>query len=140
MQYPETLGEDKLVLMMGALHIEDKAHLMVGKLLCDSGWTTILSQAQVLTSGRAQSVLNEHHIKRTQYSHHVTLMSLYILKQRAYTTYCADLLGPPETFEMWDQRVPTVLVLVYHHGGGVPTLSIHLVTSGRKLSALCSSL
>ena len=42
-----TLGEDKLVLMMGALHIEDKAHLMVGKLLHNSGWTTVLSQAQV---------------------------------------------------------------------------------------------
>lgn len=46
-QYPETLGEDKLILMMGALHMEDKAHLMVGKLLHDSGWTNILSQAQV---------------------------------------------------------------------------------------------
>lgn len=72
----------------------------MGKLLRDSGWTTILSQAQVLTTGRAQSVLNEHHIKRTRYSHQVTLMSLYILKQKAYTTYCADLLGPPETLEM----------------------------------------
>lgn len=29
-------------------------------------------------------------------------MSLYILKQIAHTTYCADVLGPPETFKMWD--------------------------------------
>ena len=52
-------------MMLGALHIEDKIHQMTGKLLRDSGGTTVLSQAQVLPSGRAQSALNEHHIKRT---------------------------------------------------------------------------
>lgn len=82
------MGEDKLVAMMGALHIEDKMHLMIGKLLRDSGWATILSQAEVLTSGRAQSALNEHHIKRTRYAHQVTLVSLYIFKQAAYSEYC----------------------------------------------------
>ena len=46
-----TLREAKWVLMMGALHIEDKAHLMVGKLLNNSCWTTILSQTQVVNSG-----------------------------------------------------------------------------------------
>ena len=50
---PFTLGEDKLVVMMGALHIEDKAHQMIGKILRDSGWTTLLTQAQILTVGRA---------------------------------------------------------------------------------------
>ena len=49
--FPDTLGEDKLVIMMGALHIEDKMHQMIGKLLKDSGWSNILTQAQVLTSG-----------------------------------------------------------------------------------------
>lgn len=76
-KFPVTSGEDKLVLMMGALHIEDKAHLMIGKLLGSSGGTTVLSQAQVLTCGCAQSVLNEHHIKRTRYAHQVSLMSLH---------------------------------------------------------------
>ena len=33
--YPDTLGEDKLVIMMGALHTKDKTHQMVGKLLRD---------------------------------------------------------------------------------------------------------
>lgn len=41
--FPETLGEDKLVMMLGALHIEDKMHQMVGKLLQDSGWSNILT-------------------------------------------------------------------------------------------------
>ena len=57
-QFPDTLGEDKLVVIMGALHIEDKMHMMIGKLLHDTWWATIFSQAEVLTSGRAQSTLN----------------------------------------------------------------------------------
>ena len=65
-QFPDTLGEDKLVVIMGALHIEEKMHLMIGKLLRDTGWATILSQVEVLTSGRAQYTLNEHHIKHTR--------------------------------------------------------------------------
>ena len=107
-QFPDTLGEDKLVVIMGALHIEDKMHLMIGKLLRDTGWATILSQAEVLTSGRAQSTLNEHHIKRTMYAHQVSLVSLYMLKQNAYVDYCNNVLGPPESYSMWNERSQTV--------------------------------
>ena len=63
-QFPDTLGEDKLVVIMGELHIEDNMHMMIGKLQHDTGLATILSQAEVRTSGRAQSTLDEHHIKR----------------------------------------------------------------------------
>ena len=77
---------------------------MVGKILRDSGWTSILSQAQVLTTGRAQSALNEYHIKRTHYAHQVSLVSLKYLKHLAYTQYCSCVLGPPESFDMWDRR------------------------------------
>ena len=42
------------------------------------------ASAEVLTSGRAQSTLIEHHIKRTRYAHQVSLVSLYMLKQNAY--------------------------------------------------------
>ena len=68
----------------------------------------MLSQAEVLTSGRAQSALNEHHIKRTRYAHQVSLMSLYLLKQTAYSEYCQNVMGPPESFDMWDQRFQTL--------------------------------
>jgi len=90
--------------MIGALHIEDKMHQMTGKLLKDSGWSNIFTQAQVLTSGRAQSVLDEHHIKHTRYAHQVFLVSLYLLQQRSYTVYCSSVQGPPESPEMWIQR------------------------------------
>ena len=79
-QFPDTLGEDNLVVIMG----ENKMHLMIGKLQHDTGWDIILSQAEVLTSGRAQSTLDEHHIKRTRYAHQVSLVALYMLKQSAY--------------------------------------------------------
>ena len=88
---------------MGVLHIEDKMHLIIGKLLCDSGWATVLSQAEVLTSGHAQSALNEHHIKHTRYAHQVSLMSLYQLKHSTYSEYCDNLMGPPESFDLWNQ-------------------------------------
>ena len=83
-QFPDTLGEDKMVVIMGALHIEDNMHLLIGKLQHDTRWDITLSQAEVLTSGRAQSSLDEHHIKRTRYAHQVSLVALYMLKQSAY--------------------------------------------------------
>jgi len=79
-------------------------HQMIGKLLKDSGWSNIFTQAQVLTSGRAQSVLDEHHIKHTRYAHQISLVSLYLLQQRSYTVYCSSVQGPPECPEMWIQR------------------------------------
>ena len=104
--FPESVGEDKLVMMLGALHIEDKIHLMIGKLLRDSGWTTVttlLSQAQVLTSGRAQYALNEHHSKRIRYAHQVSVMYLHLLKHKAYSAYCSGVHGTPDSQQVWEQ-------------------------------------
>ena len=50
---------------MEALHIEDKIHEMIGILLRDSGWTYILTLAEIVTSGHAQSAVVEHHLKHT---------------------------------------------------------------------------
>ena len=86
-------GGDKLVMMLGALHIEDKIHQMTGKLLRDSGGTTVLSQSQVLPSGRVQSALNEHHIKRTRYAHQLYVMYRHLLKHTAYSAYCSAVHG-----------------------------------------------
>ena len=38
-------------------------------------------------------MLNEHHIKRMRYSHQVSLVSLYMLKQNAYVGYCNNRAG-----------------------------------------------
>ena len=34
-------------------------------------------------------------------------MSLHILKQNAYSTYCSSVHGPPKSYEMWDQHSRT---------------------------------
>ena len=90
-------------IMLGALHIEDNIHQMTGKLLRDSGGTTVLSQAQVLPSGRAQSALNEHHIKRTRYAHQLSVMCLHLLKHTAYSAYCSAVHGTAESQQVWEQ-------------------------------------
>ena len=100
-QFPESLGEDKFVIQLGALHIEDKCQLMMGKMLRGSGWDTVLAQADVLSSGRAQSALSDHHIKRTRYAHQVSLVSLALLRQSGYSKYSSHVLGPPESVDMW---------------------------------------
>ena len=103
-QFPESLGDDKFIMQLGALHIEDKCQLMMGKMLRGSGGDTVLSQADLLSSDRAQSALNDHHIKRTRYAHQVSLLSLSALRRNAYSQYSSNVLGPPESFEMWNNR------------------------------------
>ena len=75
----------------------------MGKLLKDSGLTFILTMAEILTSGRAQSAIDEHHIKRTRYVHQVTVMGLYLLRKKAYEQYCIDASEIAESFEAWVQ-------------------------------------
>lgn len=98
---------------MVALHIEDKMQYTIGKLLCDSWWTTVITQSGVLTSGRAVCSLN--------IALNVHGMSKFLLFQ---CTYCYGMhilntetvLGPPESLEMWiqyKQNAP-VYVLVNH--------------------------
>ena len=40
-QFPGSLGEDKFVMQLGALHIEDKCQLMLGKMLRGSDWNIL---------------------------------------------------------------------------------------------------
>ena len=105
------MGGDTLVMMLGALHIEDKIHQMTGKLLRDSGGTTVLSQAHVLPSGRAQFALNEHHIKRTRYAHQLSVMYLHLLKHTAYSAYCSAVHGTAESQQVWEQLSRTEIEL-----------------------------
>jgi hypothetical protein len=56
-QFPMILGEDTSMSYpsMGALHIEDKAQLMLGKFIRGSEWEWTMTTA----------ALDEHHTKRT---------------------------------------------------------------------------
>ena len=140
--YPDSIGVNKLVMMMGALHIEDKIHQMVGKLLRDSGWSTVLSQAQVLTHGRAQSALNEHHIKRTRYAHQVTLSALHILKGlqniQFYRKWSSNV--KRDVGRTFQKRKPTVSVLDNGYAVRTSDVSIYQISSGGRFQTLCASL
>ena len=89
-QWPEQYGEDKFVIMFGGLHVEMTAFKSIGTLLKDSGWTGALVEAEVTSSGTADSFLSASNVSRTRQAHHVTACSLFSLMKKAYNAYLAD--------------------------------------------------
>ena len=85
--WPQKYGEDKIVIMMGGLHIEMNLLKLLGDWLRGSGWIASLVQANVTTSGRAEAMLSGSHVTRARYAHQVTAGSLKILVDRAYQQY-----------------------------------------------------
>ena len=78
--WPESYGENKLVIMLGGLHIEMAALKILGDWLHDCGWENSLVQAQITMPGTADSFLRAAHIGCTRRAHHVTAAALYILQ------------------------------------------------------------
>jgi hypothetical protein len=87
MQWPESHGEKKYVVVLGGLHIEIAAWRALGDLLEGSGWTSAITPANVASSGTADSFLKASHVSRTRHAHQVTACSLHILSCRAYEAY-----------------------------------------------------
>ena len=104
-KYPH-LGPDKYFVMMGGLHIEMVVLKILGELLSGSGWVHTLSEARVLTEGRADACLKASHIARSMYVHEVTSATIYILQSKSYQKYlsntCSD--EKPSSFEEWKQN------------------------------------
>jgi hypothetical protein len=85
--WPDIYGEDRIVVMFGGLHIEMNALKVLGELLDGSGWTGALTQANVASSGTADSFLKVSHVTRTRHAHQVTAASLHLLLNKAYAEY-----------------------------------------------------
>ena len=100
-RYPDTMGEDKLVVMLGGLHIELAVLKAIGSWLLGSGWTEAVAQGGITTTGRAESLVTSAHITRTRYVRQITASSLYILQQRAYKNYCAECAENAPPFPEW---------------------------------------
>ncbi|XP_046841101.1 uncharacterized protein LOC124458338 [Xenia sp. Carnegie-2017] len=86
-------GEDKYMVMMGGLHIEMAILKMIGHWLTNSGWASALIHAEVMTSGRADSVLKGSHVTRSRYVHQVSACAIYLMQKIAYQEYiesCED--------------------------------------------------
>lgn len=85
-KYPDTVGEDKCLLMIGAMHTEKMIYSILGDWLSGSGWTVALTKACVTTSGSAESFLGAAHITKTRYAYQVTALALYTLLLNAKTS------------------------------------------------------
>lgn len=65
-KWPASHGEKKYVVMLGGLHIEMALWSLLGDMLDGSGWTAALVEANVASSGVADSFLKVTHLTRTR--------------------------------------------------------------------------
>ena len=109
-KYPESHGEDRCVIMLGAMHIEKMLWEVNGTWFDGSGWTTAITNSRVASSGVAQSFIGVSHITRTRYMHQVSALTLYLLLNQAYDHYITstpttdDPNDIPLTFDAWVNR------------------------------------
>lgn len=129
--FPEKYGEDKYVIMLGGLHIEMAAFKTLGDWFDGSGWTSVLVQSGVASTGVAESFLKVSHLMRTRHAHQVTAASLHVLKKEAYQLYtqvteddppmdfqlwCADMRQKSPQFEFWSKILDfELLILLFIH-------------------------
>lgn len=105
--WPDCYGEDKFIVMFGGLHIEMSALKTIGDLLKGSGWVQALVQADIATTGTADSFLRAAHVTRTRRVHQVTVAALYMLQHQAYSSYCQSCTRdgqPALAFKEWCQQ------------------------------------
>ena len=81
--WPQSLGEQSFVVMLGGLHIEMALWSTIGDFLDQCGWTTALCEAGIATAGVADSFLKVSHLTRTRRSHQITALVLSMLQQDA---------------------------------------------------------
>ena len=84
--WPEEYGN--FFIMFGGLHIEMTALKMIGNVLKQSGWTTVIEEANIASSGTADSFLSASNVTKTRQAHQVTACSLYNLLKAAYDVTC----------------------------------------------------
>ncbi|KAK3737069.1 hypothetical protein QZH41_013876, partial [Actinostola sp. cb2023] len=98
-----THGENHFVVMFGGLHIEMTAFKVLGKWLDGSGWTEVLSTANVATQGVVDSFITASHLTRTRRAHQITAASLHILQQKAYQQYASVSCPEVKPFDEWKE-------------------------------------
>ena len=95
-----SIAEDKFVVMLGAMHIEKVLWTCAGDWLEGSGWTTIIVNAAITTSGSAQSMLKSSHICRTRYTHQTSAACIFLFAKSAYKS--AE--DQETSFEAWIEK------------------------------------
>ena len=86
-ELPNTHGEDHLVVMFHALHVEMAAFKALGKWLTGSGWTEVLSKPGIATPGVSDLSLTASHLTKTRRTHQITAAALHLLQHQAYSKF-----------------------------------------------------
>ena len=118
------------MLLCLADYIEMVLWKTMGDLLEGSGWTSCLAESEIASAGTADSMLKAAHLTRTRHAHQVTLATLHILQQEAfslsrqsrdndtYTAWLKHMVEKSPTFMFWDLIIlyeTLILVFVRAH-------------------------
>ncbi|KAK3929500.1 30S ribosomal protein S17 [Frankliniella fusca] len=95
---PEKYGDDKFVLLFGPLHIEQNFLRLIGEVMQCSGWTGVVANSGILSSGSAEGLLKVSSIVKSRNFHQYTAAALFSLLNDAY---CQDHPEGDVTFEQW---------------------------------------
>lgn len=83
--------------------------MVLGDWLDGSGWISALIQANIASSGTADSFIKASHVTKTRHAHQVTAASLHTLLHRAYAQYESEVSASDAEandvmlFEQWCQ-------------------------------------
>ena len=95
--------------MFGGLHIENAASRSICTLLQSSGWTSGIVEADIASSGTAESYLSASSVSRTRKTHQITASCLNKVLKDEYEFYCIEAgtnAGTIFSFEGWCQKRP----------------------------------
>ena len=94
--------------MFGGLHIEMAAFKVLGEWQEAFGWTHALAQANVASSGTADSFLKTSRVTKTRRAYQVTACSLFILLHAAHSEYTLECIGDTALeFANWCETMST---------------------------------
>ncbi|KAG1650849.1 Kelch domain-containing protein 4 [Nymphon striatum] len=120
-KFPELYDEDKFIILFGGLHLEKALWNVLRDLLQCSGWSEALVEAEIATSGTADSFRKVSHITRTRHAHQVTALALETLQHTAYVdqktsvnfeSWRLGMIESSQTFQFWDIILHTELSIL----------------------------
>ncbi|KAK3921529.1 Chromosome-associated kinesin KIF4 [Frankliniella fusca] len=96
--HPDNYCEKNFVLLFGPLHIEQNFLRIIGEVMEGSGWTGIIGNSGILSSGSAEGLLKVSAITKARLFHQYTAAVLHSLLKDAYSN---DTHHSDEAFETW---------------------------------------
>ena len=82
-----SMEKNVMLFWWGGLHIEMAMLKVIGIWLDESGWSCVMTSANVTTEERVAGFMKGAHISRGQCAHQVMAAALYILLQKSYAEF-----------------------------------------------------